>query len=404
MLKKLVIILSLLLLCSCNKKEININEDNKFIEPVKSVFLFDYIEESDKLKLKRANANKDLKNYQIKMFDKEVYPFDLVDINENVINLKDYDKLIFQVVSVECEHCKKEIEEHLDDLLNLDATLVQYFDVGSKEEIIDFYNDLGIIINDSIIIIEHQDELREYIKDVLKMDMYPTIMCYKNGLVTFDTYGEVTGDSVNSLYDIGFINTVKINEDIKQLDRTIDDVKASLSKENLTKLIALDNDNFTTDLTYQIIGKNVNLDTISNRDSKVFINEVDDFSKYKDEDLILIYEYFRDEKDLNKIDFVNELIKENDKYKYIVVLSEGLDTSSKIYKNSNKKFVAPVVSMSSAIPDDFNNHGMANYPSAIFIQKNTFMGAYSNIKSNTLFSEAIELFMGNNSIAYEANN
>lgn len=402
MFKKIAIILSLLLLCSCDKKEIN--ENTNFIEPVKSVFLFDYIEDNYKTKLKRANTNKDLKNYQIKMFDKQVYSFDLVDINDNVINLKDYDELIFQVVSVECEHCKKEIQEHLNDLLDLDVTLVQYFDVGNKEEILDFYNELNIEIDDSLIIIEHQDELREYIKDDLFLTTYPTIICFKDGLVTFNTYGEVTNDSIDTLYDVGFVNTIKIDEDIKKLDRTIDDIKASLSKENLTKLIALDNDNFTTDFTYQIMGKSVNLDIISNRDSKVFIKEIDDFSKYKDRDLILIYEYFRDEDDLHKIDFVNELIKEHDEYEYIIVLSEGLDTSSEIYKNSNSKFIAPVVSMSSAIPDDFNSHGMANYPSAVFIQKNTFMGAYSNIKSNALFSEAIKLFMGDSSIAYVSNN
>ena len=90
MFKKILIVLMIFFLCSCEKKE-EVKEE--YIDPVRDIFIFDEIDEELQTKIKKANLNKDFENYQFKMLFKDVYGGDVKDINDNTINFTDYEKL-----------------------------------------------------------------------------------------------------------------------------------------------------------------------------------------------------------------------------------------------------------------------------------------------------------------------
>lgn len=403
MLRKIIVLISILLcLTSCNRKE-NIVKEDVYIEPMKDIFIFGELNDSLKNDIKRANGGKDFKNYQFKMLNKDVYENDLVDIYGNNINLKENDEFILEVVSTECSHCKDMISIHLDEMLKKDIKLVQYFDVGNKDEIISLYNELSIDMSEDVTYISRNDEFRVYLKDYLGLVSYPSLVCFKDNRVVFNEVGELSSGSLDKLYELSFENTLCVNQDIINMDRTVDDVKNDLSEESISKIEYLDNDEFTSDLTYQIMGKKVDYETISNSDSNLFIKQIDDFSKYEDLDVVLLYSYLKDE-DIRKVEFVNSLIDSNNEYDYVLVLVEGLDTSSNVYNSMKVKFKCPVVSSSSSIPDDLYIRGMAAYPSAIFIKKGHFVGAYSNIENVEKFNYALDTFMSDKCIALTRNN
>lgn len=404
MLRKIIVLLSVLLcLVACDTRQNNIVEEDVFIEPMKDIFIFSELDDGLKNDVKRANGGKDFKNYQFKMLNKDVYENDLIDIYGNLINLKNYDEFILEVVSVECSHCKQMIAEHLMEMLEKGVKLVQYFDVGNKDEIIDLYNELDIEMSEDIVYLSRDDDFRVYIKDYLGLVSYPSLVCFKDNKVVFNEVGELSLGSLEKLYELSFLNTLCIDQSIIDKDRTIDDVKNDLSEQSISRIEYLDNDEFTSDLTYQIMGRKVDYATVSNSDSNLFVKQIDDFSKYENSDVVLIYSYLKDE-DVSKIGFVNSLIDSNSEYDYILVLVEGLDTSSKVYNSMSTKFKCPVVSSSSAIPDDLYTRGMAAYPSAIFIKKGYFVGAYSNIESIDKFAYALETFMSDKCIGLTRNN
>ena len=87
-----------------------------------------------------------------------------------------------------------------------------------------------------------------------------------------------------------------------------------------------------------------------------------------------------------------------------LVLNEGTDQSSEILRKLENRFNCPVVSMLGPIPEALMIYDVDVYPSAIFINKSTFTGAYLSIDNIELFNNAIEMFLTDNSIAYKENN
>ena len=415
MFKKILILLVILLCVSCGKhndevkEEIEVESIDEYIDPVKDIFLFDELNEELKKKIKVASGSKEFKNYQFEMLFKDVYNKPLIDIDGNTINLADYDELVVEVVSVKCSHCKKQIE-NIDDFLHDDATFIQYFNVGNKEDIIELYKEAEVEIPENIIIVSKDDEFKDYLMDELKLEMYPSLLTFKDGRLTFSAYGEIYGDTIGHIYDIGFDNILTRNdltdEDgifLLDINRSFDDVKNSLSRDNLERLQMLDNDEKTVELTISVIGSRFDFKTMSNSDSKLYINEVDDFDYYKDKKLVIIYTYLKDENDVEKIEYINNLISQNKGYEYMVALSEGLESSSTILENMDVRFDCPVVSLSARIPDDFSRVGYISYPSAVFVDKGVFTGVYSNIQQDA-FKNALEWFLSDKSIAYKKNN
>ena len=120
--------------------------------------------------------------------------------------------------------------------------------------------------------------------------------------------------------------------------------------------------------------------------------------------MFLFYLCLKDVDQIDDLEFINSLINSNSEYTYIVVLVEGLEGSSKIYKQINYKLNCPVVSVLGYLPDAFYPIGMANYPSAIFIKKGIYTGIYSNIESISKFNDALDLFLSDSCLALIKNN
>lgn len=411
MLKKILIVLSLLLLVSCIKDKKETTVIDEYIAPVKDVFLFDELDGNLKQRIKKANGNKDYLNYQFKMLGRGVYEKDLTDIKGNTINLKDYDNFILEVLSTACSHCRDSIRDNVDNLLNLDTTLIQYFNIGDRTDIENLYEDINKDIPENIIIIGRDKNFEDYLKNEICIDRYPTLISYKDGELTFSSIGDMNLETSNSFYEISFVDPIARSElidedgnDLLTLDRSIDDVKNDLSRANQNKINELDNDEYTKEATYKLIGKEVDFVNMNNDRNNPYISEIEDFSKYQDSELVLLFTYLKDETDTDKVKYVNELIESNDSVEYIVVLIEGMDTSSVSYSKMNLKFKSPVVSVLGYIPADFFTIGIANYPTALFIRSGIFTGAYSNIESVDMFNEAVDTFLGEGSIALLKNN
>ena len=157
MIRKFFILMMVFFLFGCGKKEEPVAEEEiEYISPVRDVFIYSKLDSATQYRINKANGNKEYKNYQMEMLFKDVYDKDLTDINGNVINFKDYDRLIVDVVSVNCSHCKKQVESIDIMSRDLDATFVQYFNEGSKQEIMEFYGEIDIPEN--LIIIERDEE------------------------------------------------------------------------------------------------------------------------------------------------------------------------------------------------------------------------------------------------------
>lgn len=417
MFKRFSIILLIVLLTACQNKEADVvvnkkEEIKEYLNPIKDKVLFDEITNpKTKTRIKVANGNKDYQNYQFKMFNKPSYNGELVDINGNVVNLMNIKTYVLEIVSVECSHCKKLITNHMGKMLDSSYPLIQYFNVGNKQDIYDFYSELGIKMPNNAIIVEHDDDMQDYIKNTIQISNYPTLVSYVNNSVTFDSYGELEDIELNEYYNISFKETLTKNElvnakgeDILSLDWSLEDVEHSFSKENLEKIDGINNDEYTKELVFKLVGSKVNFDVISNDKNDIYVNEIDDYSYYKDKDLVIFYTFFKKDEDFERIKFINELIALHDEYEYIAVLIEGFDTSSKMYRSYDSKLNCKVVSNLGYMPDDFYKVGIANYPTAVFVEKGTFTGGYSNINSIDNYEKALDMFFGENSIALKSNN
>ena len=269
----------------------------------------------------------------------------------------------------------------------------------------------GVSFNDEIIVIARDEGFKNYINDTLKLKNYPTYLSCDKGIITFNTIGELNEESYPEFCDIGFVNLIKDSDlidkdgnDLHTLNRSIEDVKSDLSKENQKKLEELDNDDYTEELTLKLMGKEPDLTTKSESSTDLYYSEVSDFKEYEEDKLVLIYTYLRDNSETDKVLFINDLMEVYEDLKFVVVLVEGFESSSAALRNMNIRFNCPVVSVLGNLPEDLFNFGLAAYPTALFVDKGTFTGAYSNVESKEKFDTAIELFLSENCIAYKRNN
>lgn len=417
-LNKIFVVLLVLCLCSCSFNNNKNNEDEitnniEYIEPMREVFIFDELDETLQTRIKKANSDIDYQNYQFHMLFSKAYEKDLKDINDNTINLNDYSHLIFEVVSVDCNHCKKIAKESLEQFVKAypEYTFIQYFDDGTTEEIYEFYKSQEMEVPDYVTILPKDEELHRYIYDEVGMKQYPTLNFYLDNELSYSVVGEISFDGYKNAIDLAFNNPITNDDLIKEdgtsllnLDRSYLDVKHSLSEENIQKIENLSSDLYTTELTYKLMGSHLDYDDIKDG-SQIYISEIENFEEYKNENVVLLYTLLEDVSQTDRIDFINELIKSNDSVKYIVVFIESYSSSSNIYQKMNYKIEgAPIVSILGNMPYDFYNYGIVAFPSAIFVEKSTFTGAFSKIEDVETFNYAIDMFIGDNSIAHKDNN
>ena len=408
--KKLLCVLLFLFFSACAKEDIEPVKE-EYIDPVKDVFIFAEVDSSLQKRLKEAHNGFDYRNYQFAMMYKDICSGVITDIDHKVYDLDQYENIVLQVVSTECEHCHRQIEIIDRFLKETDALFIQYFNVGNASEIKDLYEELDVEIPEGLCVVERDEDLKDYIKDYLKIEKYPTLVCFKNGKVSFCAEGETDPETFLKIDRIAFHELIQKEElvdsrgiDLLTLNRSMEEVKNSLSVANQKKIEELDHDSYTEELTYRLIGNPLDFTKTAGNGSGIYVSDISDFVPYEQEELVLIYTYLRDNSETEKVDYINELIDSNDTVKYIVVLIEGAESSSAALRNMKNGFHCPVVSILGYMPDDFFRFGLIAYPTAVFVEKGVFAGAYSDIENKEKFNQAIEMFLGDDSLAYKKNN
>lgn len=383
----------------------------EYIDPVKDIFIFGELEEDLQNKLKTANCNENYNNYQFKMWGKPAYEEKLTDIYGNEVDLKGLQDFFLEVVSVECSHCRRQLSVMAELSKGLDVPFVQYFNVGDKESILALYEEEGVNVPEGMIILCPDEGMKDYVKDDLGVKSYPTLITYKYGAVSFDAAGEVDEVSFEMIKELGFESLIDIHS-LKDADgnelinasRSTDDVWNDLSVINQKKIEEIDNDDYTKELTLKLMGKKADLSKTNPSQGDLYYSQVDDFTVFEDQKLVLFYTYLRDNAQSDKVQFINDLIDQSDGYRCLVILVEGLESSSAALKNMSAVFRCPVVSVLGKMPSDFFNFGLASYPTAVFIDKGTFTGGYSNISDVLEYKKALSMFLSEKSIAYKSNN
>ena len=322
--------------------------------------------------------------------------------------MKDYDRVFFEVVSVKCSHCRRMLHQLQEMEKPSDVLFVQYFNVGEKQEICDLYAEEEVTMRKDFFLVAHQDELADYIRHDLKIESYPTLICFKDGKVTFSIVGEFDQTKWPLITDISFANPLSREElsdekgnYLPDLIRTSDDVKASLSKENQEKLESLGSE--SEKLTLKRMGKTFSFAIVRTSHSSVYYNEIEDYSSYADKELVIFYDDLNEGDPKEKIALVNELIKTQADREYIVVLDEGMASSSSVLENSGMRYECPVISMLSAIPEDFIDYEIGSYPSAVFVEKGTVTGVCTQLDEKR-YKMAAEFFLSEGCIARKDNN
>ena len=411
MMKKLVSVLLIVFLSACSHESQTEPVKEEYIDPVRDVFIFSAADPDLQIRLKEANNGFDFRNYQFEMLFMDIYAKQITDIDGNTYDLSRYENIVLQIVSTECEHCHRQIEIIDGFISETDALFIQYFNVGTASEIRQLYHELYQKIPEELCIVERDEDLKDYIKDYLKIEKYPTLVCFRNGKVSFCAEGETDPETFILINRIGFTDPIQKEElvdsqgrDLLSLSRSPEEVKNSLSIENQKRIEELDHDSYTEELTYQLIGNPLDFTNTAGSSDGIYVSDIGDFSPYEQEELVLIYTYLRDNSETDKVEFINELIDSNESVKYIVVLIEGAESSSAALRNMKITFHCPVVSILGYMPDDFFRFGLIAYPTAVFVEKGVFAGAYSNIENKEKFNQAIEMFLGEGSLAYKKNN
>lgn len=401
-----ILLCFLILLCSCSRSE----DKNKieYIDPVKDLFVFGELNNQSAERIRNANADEEFRNYQFRMLEKEVYSETVTDIDGEPLDLTDHEKIYFDVVSVKCSHCRKQLHQLEELTLDPDTLFVQYFNVGDAQAIRDLYEEEGLTMRDDISIIPYSEELEDFIRYDLKIENYPTLICFKDGKVTFSVVGEFEAAKWPLIADISFEHVLSREElsdgegnYLPDLIRGIDEVKASLSEENREKLADLGKE--SEKLTLKRIGKPFSFTVTKISHSDVYVNEIEDYSGYEDKELVIFYENLNDGDPVEKIALINELIEAKEGREYIVVLNEGMGSSSAILRSSGLHFECPVISMLSAIPEGFIDYEIGDYPSAVFVEKGTLTGVCTQLDTER-YHKAAKIFLGEGCIARRDNN
>lgn len=415
-LNRIVILFLIVCLCSCSKNDIEVST-HKYIEPVNDKNFFSRLNEETKDILFNANTGNILNDGQLKLFNKELPNLVVKDIDGNDVDFNDYinSNIVLEVVSKNCTHCKEQIRENNSDIIenHNELTFIQYFVEGNREEILEVYRNENAPIEDSVIIIPECEDFLNYLLDV-GVELTPALICYSKGKITWPQVGPTTLSMFNRFYDVAFSD---VYNDVKFIDndgnsifdnnRSVDDVRNDLSEENIKLLEDLDEDGFTVSETLSIIGNTIDFSNCAvAMDNSVPV--VDDFSIYNDKNVVLFYLYMSDFKnlDLDHINLLSRIVKENSDIEFITIVidEDSSSTSYSVYKKYNKDIGGLVVSSKSNLPKDTSKIEVSNFPSAIFIEKGTFVGAFSGLSDIKGFNNAKKLFFGENSIAYLENN
>ena len=409
--KKLLIILLTLLLVGCSTNrgsnqnggsnpDSGSNQTYNFINPVSDDKLFSYLNKETAVLLKKANDNTDVDNATLNNIGKTLPSFSFTSYDGLTINLDDFanKKVIFEAVSTSCSHCMGQAKTNNQSIVDSldDVIFMQYFINGTNDSVDSFYKEIGESVpSDEIILLENK-EFTEYLQNNFKFEATPTFYFFNGGILSWDFVGTLTLEAFNNLYSVAFENALDINQLIDEngvsifnYQRSVDDVKNDLGLDNYNKLLSLDNDEKTINLTLNNIGKTFDfynqLDDESNFTSEVIWT---DYTK-GDVAIVMVNEF--NEEFLN---LLNDFYRDNSDISIIVVnMSDDNNLSMA------KLLDAPLASIMNEVPEILNSGKLGTYPSCVFIKDSIITGIYSNIESLDKLQEASNMFLGDNSIA-----
>lgn len=397
--KKIILVL-LLILFGCSNTETT--NELTYIEPVKEGKLFDFLNADTKPLLKDVNNGLDVENITLKNLDKDLPDYNLDTIDGGVVKLSDYknSKLVIEVVSIYCSHCKEQALNNNPYIVSnhSDVTFITYFVNGDKDSVSAFYKEIGVEHNNPNEIITIKNEkLNDYMSQNYSFNATPTYFFFNKGKMTWCNVGTIDKEDFESLYEFAFntkfdINllTTKDGKSIFDYLRTVDDVKNDIDEDKYSKLVSLDNDEKTTYLTLKHIGQTFDFNNQYNDESN-FKSEIDFNVDYTNDQIAFIMMSAYDEELINTI---NSFYETNKDIKVFVI-----NTSDKDNEKIANELKAPLASIMNKIPKFLDSGELGNYPSVLFVQDSIITGIYSNFDTIDNLNSAKELFLGTNSIA-----
>jgi len=409
-LNRILCISIILCLLGCSNNDDEKVNNYEYIEPCTGS-LFSLLNSSLKNELYEANTGEAIEDEILEVIGNELIDIEFDDINGITYNLKDFNgKLLIENFQKSCNHCKKQISDYNDSIIenHNELTYIYFFPINTTEDIKEMYSDLSKDFRDDIIYVSKNDVLYDYLK-TLNLNMTPSMYCFLDSTLTFVHNGYCTPSVFDRFYDYAFINPINKkdlvddnNESVFCEKRTTDDVLADLSIDSTNKLDKIDNDYYSTPMTLEIMSHSVDFSDLFISDK---YTEIYNYEPYEDKDLVLFYiDYYKDADNDEDINLLNKIIKEHSELSFIGVIIEDDYSTIDGYENGKHKINCPVVSVSGNIPKSFSIINAENYPVAIFIEKGVMTGAYSNILNTRKFNEALEIFIGESSIAHKDNN
>lgn len=397
--KKIILVL-LLILFGCS----NIETTNEltYIEPVKEGNLFDFLNADTKSLLKDVNNGQDAENTTLKNLGKDIPDYNLDTIDGDVVKLSDYknSKLVIEVVSIYCSHCKEQALNNNPYIVSnhSDVTFITYFVNGDIDSVNAFYKEIGVEHNNPNELITIKNEkLNDYMSQNYSFNATPTYYFFNKGKMTWCNVGTIDKEEFESLYEFAFnikFDTKDLTTDdgtsIFDYIRSIDDVKNDIDEDKYNKLVSLDNDEKTTYLTLKHIGQTFDFNNQYNDESN-FKSEIDFNIDYTKDQIafIMVSGY-----DPELIDIINSFYETNKDIKIFVI-----NTSDKDNEKIADELMAPLASIMNKIPKFLDSGELGNYPSVLFVQNSIITGIYSNFDTVDNLNSAKELFLGSDSIA-----
>ena len=397
--KKIILVL-LLILFGCSNTETT--NELTYIEPVKEGNLFDFLNADTKSLLKDVNNGQDAENTTLKNLGKDLPDYNLDTIDGDVVKLSDYNnsKLVIEVVSTYCSHCKEQALNNNPYIVSnhSDVTFITYFVNGDIDSVNAFYKEIGVEHNNPNELITIKNEkLNDYMSQNYSFNATPTYYFFNKGKMTWCNVGTIDKEDFESLYEFAF-NTKFDTKDLTTDDgtsifdyiRSIDDVKNDIDEDKYNKLVSLDNDEKTTYLTLKHIGQTFDFNNQYNDESN-FKSEIDFNIDYTKDQIafIMVSGY-----DPELIDIINSFYETNKDIKIFVI-----NTSDKDNEKIADELKAPLASIMNKIPKFLDSGELGNYPSVLFVQDSIITGIYSNFDTVDNLNSAKELFLGSDSIA-----
>ena len=406
--KKVALILLIFLLAACNTNSSDIKNDTEtleFIKPIEDKEIFSYLNDDAASILKSANSGKSMSNKALENLGKTLPDLTLKTIDNKEVKLSDYQnqKLVIEVVSIYCSHCKDQTYKYTDEMLDLldGVTFIQFFIDGQEDSIKSFYKEINKDIDSRVLVCTKDDDFNAYLKNTLDVDATPTFLFFNNNALSFFKVGLLDIESFNNLYDVAIENAFDISNltdsegnSIFTHIRTSDDVLKDLSEDSYNKIKTLDNDDSTVNLTLNNIGKAFDF-TNQLDDESSFTSEVN-FIDYINSNLMIIRVSEYDE---TFFDLLNEFYKENKDVKMIVINMSDEDN-----QKMADKLDMPFCSVLNQIPEKLNEENLGTNPACIFVMQGIITGIYSNIDSLDDLTLAKNTFLTDQSIALVKNN